>query len=75
MTTLNDQFSELVKVTLEEKQALTENSNNKNDIQLEVMDEPAKSPDFFRDNNSSSNKPERKYTTTRIKSKKFLSNI
>ena len=50
MTNLNDQFNELVKVTLQEKQALTENSNNKNDIQLEVMDESAKSPNFFCDN-------------------------
>ena len=64
MTNLNDQFNELVKVTLQEKQALTENSNNKNDIQLEVMDESAKSPNFFCDNQSSSNKPEQKYTTT-----------
>ena len=75
MTKLNDQFNELVKVTIEEKQALTENSNNKNDIQLEVMDESAKSPNFFCDNKSSSNKPEQKYTTTRIKSRNFLSNI
>ena len=34
----------------------------------------AKSPNLFHDNNNS-NKPERKYTTTRIKSRKFLSNI
>ena len=64
MTTLKDQFNELVKVTLEEKQAPMD---DKNDIRLEVMDGSAKSLDFFHDNNNS-NKPEQKYTTTRIKS-------
>ena len=73
MTTLNNQFNKFVKVTLEEKQVLTEKSNNKNDIQLEEMDESAKSPDFFPDNKPS--KPEQKYTTTRMKSRNFLSNI
>ena len=71
MTTLKDQFNELVKVTLEEKQAPMD---DKNDIRLEVMDGSAKSLDFFHDNNNS-NKPEQKYTTTRIKSWNFLSNI
>ena len=52
MTTLNNQFNELMKVTLEEKQALTD---DKNDIQQEVMDKSAKSPDFFRDNNKPNN--------------------
>ena len=50
MAALNDQFNELVKLVLEEKQALTD---NKNYIQLEVMDESAKSPDFFYDKNNS----------------------
>ena len=49
MATLNDQFNELVKVTLEKKQALMDNKSN---IQLEVMDESAKSPNFVRDNNN-----------------------
>ena len=75
MAILKDQFNKLVKVTLEKKQALMENNNDKNDIQLEVMNVSAKNPDFFRDNKSSSNKPEQKYTTTRIKSRNFLSNI
>ena len=75
MAILNEQSNELVKVTLKEKQALTENSNDKNDIQLEVMDESTKSLDFFRDNKSSSNKLERKYTATRIKSRNILSTI
>ena len=68
MTTfsLNDQFN-LVKVTLAEQQSLTETDN----IQQEAMDESAKSPDFFQNNKLS----ERKYMTTRIKLRYFLSNI
>ena len=38
---------------------------------VEMIDESAKSQDFFQDNKLS----ERKYTTTRIKSRNFLSNI
>ena len=70
MTTfsINDQFDELVKVTLLKQQTLTENSDS---IQQEMIDGSAKSPDFFQNNKSS----ERKYTTTRIKSRNFLSNI
>ena len=37
------------------------------------MDESAKSPNFFHD--CKPNKPERKYTTTRIESRNLLSNI
>ena len=65
MTALKDQFNELVKVPLEEKQASMDDKND--DIRLEVMDGSAKSLNFFHDNNNS-NKPEQKYTTTRIKS-------
>ena len=65
---INDQFNELVKVALSEQQALTENSDS---IQQEMIDESAKSPDFFQNNKPS----EGKYTTTRIKSINFLSNI
>ena len=72
---LNDQFNELVKVTLEEKKVLTENDKDLNNVQMEVMDESAKSPDFFQGNKTSTNKPSRNYTTTRIKSRNFLSNI
>ena len=64
---LNKQFEDLLKVTLAEQQTLTETDN----IQQEVMDESAKSPNFFQNNKPS----ERKYTTTRIKSRNFLSNI
>ena len=48
---INDRINELVKVTLAEKQELTENNNNS--IQQEMIDEPAKSPDFFRYNKPS----------------------
>ena len=70
MTTfsINDQFDGLVKLTLSEQQTLTGNSDS---IQQEMTDGSAKSQDFFQNNKSS----ERKYTTTRIKSKKILSNI
>ena len=43
ITTSNDQFKELVKVTLEEKQTLTDNNNY---IQLKVMDKSAKNLNF-----------------------------
>ena len=69
MTTfsIGDKFSELVKVTLSEKQALLEKTDNN----IEMIDESAKSQDSFQDNKPS----ERKYTTTRKKSGNFLSNI
>ena len=51
-----------------EQQALTENSDN---VQQKVIDGSAKSPDFFQDNKPS----KRKYTTARIKSRNFPSNI
>ena len=60
-----------MEVTLSEKQALTENNNS---MQQEMVDESAKSPDFFQVNKPSE-KAATKYTTTRIKSRDFLSNI
>lgn len=66
---INYQFNKLVKVTLSEKQALTEQQVTDNNI--EMVDKSAKSPHFFQNN-----KPwERKYTTATIKSRTFLSNI
>ena len=44
MTALNYQFHKLVKVTLEEKQALTDGKNNKSP---EIMDESANTPISF----------------------------
>ena len=67
MFNIGDQFNELVKVTLTEKQVLREQT----DHNIEVMDQSAKSQNFFRNNKPS----ERKYTTTGIKSRKFLSNF
>ena len=69
MTTfsINDQFDELVRAALLEKQELTEQTYNN----LEMRGESAESQDFFQNNKPS----ERKYTTTRIKSRSFLSNI
>ena len=64
MFSLNDQFDDLAKVTLVEQQTLTETVN----IQQEVIDESAKSQDFFQNNKPS----ERKYTTTRINSRNFF---
>ena len=75
MTTINEQFNELVGITLVEKQQLTENNNNEDNLQPELMDKSGKIPDFFQDNKSSVEKTERKYTTTRIKLRNFLSNI
>ena len=43
-------------------------------MQQEMVDELAKSPDCFQDNKPSE-KAETRYTTTRIKSRDFLSNI
>ena len=51
MTTfsIGNKFNELVKVTLSEKQALMEQTNNN----VEIMDESAKSHNFFQDNKPS----------------------
>ena len=65
---INNQINKLVKVTLLEQQALAENSGS---IQQEMIEGLAKSPDFFQNNKSL----EKKYTTTRIKSRNFLCNI
>ena len=69
MTTfcINDQLDKLAKAALSEKQELTEQTDNN----LEMTDESAKSQDFFENNKPS----ERKYTTTKIKSRNFLSDI
>ena len=69
MTThsLNNQFEELVKVTLEEKKQTEQNNNT-----VTMTDESAKSQDFFQSNKD---KKEGKYTMTRIKVRNLLSNI
>ena len=53
---LNQQFEKLVKTTLTETQMITDNSNDKintdNIEKITVIDESARSPDFFQDNKS-----------------------
>ena len=88
MASFHQEFEELLKATLTEKQLMTNNcsnnsnkSNNSNNNSIgnnnkskhkDWTDGSAKSPDFFQDNKSIK-KPERKYTTTRIKSINFPS--
>ena len=62
-----EQFNELVKVTLSEKQALTDQTNNN----LQIIGESVKGHNFFQDNDL----PGKKCTTTSIKSRNFLYNI
>ena len=64
---IGNQFNELVKVTLSEKQAMTDQTDNN----VQMIDESAKSQDFFQDNNQ----PGKKNNTTWIKSRNFLSDI
>ena len=70
---LNQEFDELVK-QLAEKQLITNDSNKENNPP-DMTDESAKRSDFFQSNKQSQKKSARKYTTTRIKSRNFLSNI
>ena len=70
MATLSKQFIELVNVTLSEKQQLQDQTDGDRNIQ--DKDKSAKSQDFFHKNNATTGK---RYTTTRIKSINFLSNI
>ena len=72
MTTFNQNFNNLVKATLlteEQEQTKTENKTSNENIQ--DMNKSAKSQDFFQDNKAIG----KKYTTTRIKLRNFLSNI
>ena len=76
-SSLNQEFDKLVKVTLAEKQQISDNSNNSNENENkpDMTDGSAKCLDFFQDNELSNERSERKYTATRIKSRNFLSNI
>ena len=69
MTTFNEQFNELVKATLSEKQEV--NNQIDSDENTQVMDRSAKSQDFFQDNSTLG----KRFTITQIKSRNFLSNI
>ena len=70
MTTFNEQFNELVKVTLAERQKVNDQTDDEENTQ--VMDEPTKGQDFLQDNNTTLGQ---RYTITRIKSRNFLSII
>ena len=70
MTAFNEQFNELVKVTLAERQKVNDQTDDEENTQ--VMDEPTKGQDFLQDNNTTLGQ---RYTITRIKSRNFLSNI
>ena len=68
-TQRGSEFNEVVKVTLSERQQISNQTDGNKNIQ--VVDESAKTKDLFQDNNP----PGKKYSTTRIKSRDFLSNI
>ena len=72
MTTFSQSFNNLVEATLqvENKEIKTETETDNNNETID-MDESAKNQDFFQDNKDI----KVKYTTTRIKSRNFLSNI
>ena len=70
MTTFNEQCNELVKATLSKRQWINDQTDN-NSKNIQVVDKSAESQDFFRDNNALG----KRYTTTRIKPRNFLSNI
>ena len=61
-------FNELVKANLSERQQLDDQTDSDENIQ--VVEESAKSQDFFQDNNAL----KKRYMTTRIKSRNSLSN-
>ena len=74
MTTFSQNYNKLVEQTLQENHLIkTEQEtemNKENDKALNIV-ESAKSQGFFQDNKGA----KIKYTTTRIKSRNFLSNI
>ena len=53
-SSLNQQFKELVKTTLTEKQMITINNNNNtdNNKEITVVNKSARRPDFIQDNKS-----------------------
>ena len=65
MTTFNQNFKNLVKATLSEKQCI------KTKMEQKTNDENIQDMDFVQDNKTIG----KKYSTTRIKPRNFLSNI
>ena len=70
MKSVGEQFSQLVQAALKVEQQ-QENKYQPEQKEQMMIDDSAKSQDFFQENESIG----RKYTTTRIKSRNFLSNI
>ena len=70
MATCSEQFNKLVKVTLSETQQIQDQADG--DKNIHDMDESVKSQNVFHDDNATVGK---RYTATRIESRKFLSNI
>ena len=66
MTTLGEQFNKLVEAAMSVEQTQSDLSED-----IQQVDKSAKSQDFFQENKATG----KKYTTTRIKSRNFLSNI
>ena len=64
---LSSQFEELVKTAMDKKQQMEQSDDTP-----KMIDESAKSQDFFQSNKE---KVERKYATTRVKLRNFLSNM
>ena len=67
---LNKEFENLIKQTIGNHH-LREIEKNK----VTAMDESSRNQDFFQDNNYQKRENIKPYTTTRIKSRNFLSNI
>ena len=66
MTTLGEQFNKLVEAAMSVEQTQPDPTKD-----MQIVDESAKSQDFFQDNKAI----RKKYTTTHIKSRNILSNI
>ena len=69
MTLFNEQLNKLLNVTLPERQQIRD--QREDDENIQVVDQSAKSQDFFQDNNP----PGKKYTTARTKTRNFSFSI
>ena len=69
MTSVGEQFNQSVETILKVEQQQEKHQPEQEEQMM--IDESAKSQDFFQENRNIG----KKYTTTRIKSRKFLSNI
>ena len=71
MALFNKHFNELVKMTSSKRQHVNDQADSNGNGNIQVVDKSAKSQDFFHDNTPLG----KKYTTTQIESRNFLSNI